>query len=220
MLYKKFKENLHAVNIDGEITIFDTKSNIFYFFDQNKTQQILSFLEGNKFTEKYIDITLFEDSKSKSIIPTFNNIEGIDNYSWANVNHFLTHPHINIKPLEKIEIWMLYIFFFIGKNHFINQKLKIIKFIKKNNKLQSDPSYCNAIGSYIHKISNRLPFNMKCLEFSLILSTYLLLKKYDCTFKVGIQKYDFLSHAWVEVDNQPIADMPNLSHRLAIIFEI
>ncbi|WP_431604991.1 lasso peptide biosynthesis B2 protein [Acinetobacter nosocomialis] len=115
---------------------------------------------------------------------------------------------------------MLYIFLFIGKDYFINQKLNLIKKIKKSKKLEHNPTYCRAIGNYIHKISNKLPFNMKCLEYSLILSTFLLLKQYDCTFKIGIQKYDFLSHAWVEVDNQPIADMPNLSYRLAVIFEI
>jgi len=220
MLYRKLKENLHAVNINGEITIFDKKSNVFYFFDETQTQQILNFLDGKDLLEKKIDESLFEKSESKYIIPYFKNIEGIDNYSWANVNHFRTHEDIDIKFLDKVELLMLYFFLFIGKDYFINQKLNLIKKIKKSKKLKHDLTYCKAIGNYIHKISNKLPFNMKCLEYSLILSTYLLLKQYDCTFKIGIQKYDFLSHAWVEVDSQPIADMPDLSYRLAVIFEI
>lgn len=222
MNYRKLKKNYHAVLTDREITIFDTKSNQFYFFDEIQSNNILEIINGKKdFFQNNCEMNLFEKSYEKYQIPIFNNIEGIDNYSWANARHFLVHEDTFISLSDKFQIIIIYFFILIGKDFFIHEKLNLIKKLKKNKKnLSLNIAYSRSAGNFIHKISNKLPFNLKCFEYSLILSIFLLLNNYDCKFKIGIQKYDFLSHAWIEVSNQPIADMPDLSKRLAIIFEI
>ncbi|AYA02719.1 lasso peptide biosynthesis B2 protein [Acinetobacter sp. WCHAc010034] len=217
------KNDYYAISLDSEIVILDLESNCFHFLDKEQSFAMNQYInDSSSFDSKLDDyLFLFEKNIKSSEIVRYNDIEGIDNYSWADVSHFVKNDDKDISFHDKIFIIIIYCIFFTGKNYFFKQKINLLKFLKKNSKcVNKDFGYVNSAASFIHKVSSKLPFDLKCLENSLILAYFLTLKKYDFNLKIGIQKYDFLSHAWVEVDDVVISDMPDLSDKLAIILKI
>ncbi|HGY8158596.1 TPA: lasso peptide biosynthesis B2 protein, partial [Escherichia coli] len=59
-----------------------------------------------------------------------------------------------------------------------------------------------------------------CLEFSLVLFDMLVSRKISPTLFIGFQRYDFLSHAWLEIDNEVVADQDNLKTKLTPIIRV
>ncbi|WP_171257959.1 lasso peptide biosynthesis B2 protein [Acinetobacter gyllenbergii] len=217
------KNNYYAVNLDGEIVILDLKANYFHFLDIEQSLEIEKYMNGLVSVNSKLDdyLFLFEKNSILSKIVKYDDIEGIDNYSWSDVSHFVKNNNQDINILDKVSIIILYCILFTGKNYFFKQKVNLLKLLKKNTKyFNKDLDYANAAASFIHKVSSKLPFDLKCLENALILAYFLALKKHDFNLKIGIQKYDFLSHAWIEVDDVVVSDMPDLSARLAIILKI
>lgn len=217
------KNDYYAINLDGEMVILDLKSNCFHFLDKEQTVAMDNYINGSStFDSKLDDYTfLFDRFLKSSPIVKYNNIEGIDNYSWSDVSHFINKDVQDINIKDKISIVIIYCILFTGKDYFFKQKINLLKLLKKNTKLvNNNLDYVNSAANFIHKVSSKLPFNLKCLENSLILAYFLTFKKYDFNLKIGVQKYDFLSHAWIEVDDIVISDMPDLSHKLAIILKV
>lgn len=217
------KKDYYAINLDGEMVILDLKSNCFHFLDKEQTVAMDNYINGScTFDSKLDDYTfLFDRFLKSSPIVKYNNIEGIDNYSWSDVSHFINKDVQDIDIKDKISIVIIYCILFTGKDYFFKQKINLLKFLKKNTKLvNNNLDYVNSAANFIHKVSSKLPFNLKCLENSLILAYFLTFKKYNFNLKIGIQKYDFLSHAWIEVDDIVVSDMPDLSHKLAIILKV
>lgn len=217
------KNDYYAINLDGEIVILDLNSNCFHFLDEEQTIAMDNYINGSStFDSKLDDYTfLFDKSLKSSNIVKYNNIEGIDNYSWSDVSHFINKDIQDIHIKDKFYIVIIYCILFTGKDYFFKQKINLLKFLKKNTKnVNNNLDYVNSAANFIHKVSSKLPFNLKCLENSLILAYFLTFKKYNFNLKIGVQKYDFLSHAWIEVDNIVVSDMPDLSKKLAIILAI
>lgn len=217
------KNDYYAINLDGEMVILDLKSNSFHFLDKEQTVAMDNYINGSStFDSKLDDYTfLFDRFLNSSPIVKYNNIEGIDNYSWSDVSHFINKDVQDINIKDKIYIVIIYCILFTGKDYFFKQKINLLKLLKENTKLvNKNLDYVNSAANFIHKVSSKLPFNLKCLENSLILAYFLTFKKYDFNLKIGVQKYDFLSHAWIEVDDIVISDMPDLSHKLAIILTV
>lgn len=217
------KNDYYAINLDDEMVILDLKSNCFHFLDQEQTVAMYNYINGSGTVDSKLDdyIFLFDSSLKTSDIIKYNNIEGVDNYSWSDVSHFIDKDVQDINIQDKISIIIIYCILFTGKNYFFKQKINLLKFLKKNTKLvNNDLDYVNSAANFIHNVSSKLPFDLKCLENSLILAYFLTFKKYEFNLKVGIQKYDFLSHAWIEVNNIVVSDMPDLSKKLAVILKI
>ncbi len=64
------------------------------------------------------------------------------------------------------------------------------------------------------------PFRFECLEFSLAMRCYASLHSWkNMRLYLGIQRFPFIAHAWVELGGEPIGDDPLLRNRAAIIFE-
>ncbi|QNX08973.1 lasso peptide biosynthesis B2 protein [Acinetobacter seifertii] len=217
------RNDYYAINLDGEIVILDLRSNCFHFLDKEQTVAMDNYVNGSStFDSKLDDYTfLFDKSLKSSNIIKYDDIEGIDNYSWSDVSHFINKDVQDINIKDKIFIVIIYFILFTGKDYFFKQKINLLKFLKKNTKVvNNNLDYVNSAANFIHHISSRLPFNLKCLENSLILAYFLTFKKYNFNLKIGVQKYDFLSHAWIEVDDIVVSDMPDLSKKLAIILAI
>lgn len=65
------------------------------------------------------------------------------------------------------------------------------------------------------------PFRFECLEFATTLRSFAEIKRIkNVKLCIGIQRFPFLSHAWVEHSGVPINDESFLSERAAVIFEI
>ncbi|WP_269745690.1 lasso peptide biosynthesis B2 protein [Erwinia typographi] len=57
-------------------------------------------------------------------------------------------------------------------------------------------------------------------EFSLSLFDMLVARNIRPALFIGFQRYDFISHAWLEIDNIVIADSDNLKKRLTPIISV
>jgi len=55
-----------------------------------------------------------------------------------------------------------------------------------------------------------LPGRYRCLERSLVLYSTLITLGYVPTLRIGATVHGFRAHAWVEIDGQPINDVPDL----------
>ncbi|WP_079212814.1 lasso peptide biosynthesis B2 protein [Brucella pituitosa] len=65
------------------------------------------------------------------------------------------------------------------------------------------------------------PFRFKCLEFATALRCFAEIKQIkNVKLCIGVQRFPFLSHAWVEHAGAPINDECSLSERAAVIFEL
>lgn len=87
----------------------------------------------------------------------------------------------------------------------------------KNNK-QIDNA--EIFGQCIKFAAPFLPGKVKCLEFSLSLFDMLIARGIKAQLFIGIQRYDFLSHAWLEINNRVIADDENLKTKLTPIISV
>lgn len=219
----KIKSDFYLINLDGEIIILDLKSNCFHFLDEDQSISLDNHITLDTPLDSKLEnfSFLFDRYSKNSKIVKYNDIEGIDNYSWSDVSHFVNNNLHDISLRDKISIIIIYCILFTGKNYFFKQKINLLKYLKKKNYyVDKNLDYVNSAASFIHKISSKLPFDLKCLENSLILAYFLALKKHEFNLKIGVQKYDFLSHAWIEVDDVVISDMPDLSNKLAIILKV
>ena len=52
------------------------------------------------------------------------------------------------------------------------------------------------------------PGRAQCLERSLVLYDYLLCRGISVRMRLGVQRYPFMAHAWVEYRGVPINDVP------------
>lgn len=59
-----------------------------------------------------------------------------------------------------------------------------------------------------------------CLEISTALFLLLLKNKITAEFVIGVQKYDFIAHAWVEIENVVCGDVQSLKTNLAEIIRV
>lgn len=220
--YYKFKKDYYPIIIEDELVVLDICSNNFFFFDKNESLEILNITSSvHPFIPDHLSF-FFEKSKLSLEIIAFDEINGIDNYSWSDVKFFRKDTNLKISIYDKSLIIFLYFAFQINKNSFFKYKINLLNFIKRFLEKPSsiNINYANSAANYIHDISKYLPFRLKCLEFSFILTAFLYLKRINCTMHIGVQKYDFLSHAWVSIESDIISDSPHLSDNLAIILSI
>ncbi|WP_225927476.1 lasso peptide biosynthesis B2 protein [Pseudomonas ekonensis] len=94
---------------------------------------------------------------------------------------------------------------------------------KKSFTVPPAPAWHKSIEDYAHGIriaSLILPFKVKCLESSICIFKHAIRNDKNCDFFIGVQLFDFLSHAWVEVDGKVVADDPHLSRKLPKILTI
>ncbi|WP_259461956.1 lasso peptide biosynthesis B2 protein [Enterobacter sp. R1(2018)] len=72
----------------------------------------------------------------------------------------------------------------------------------------------------IKKAAPFLPGKVRCLEFSLTLFDMLVYRNIKPALFIGFQRYDFLSHAWIEIDNNVISDEESLRTKLTPIISV
>lgn len=61
---------------------------------------------------------------------------------------------------------------------------------------------------------------IKCLEFSLILIDMLVIRNIRPALHIGFQRYDLLSHAWLEINNNVVSEDENLKTKLTPIISV
>ena len=81
----------------------------------------------------------------------------------------------------------------------------------------SGPCDFECLMAALHRAYFFFPKKIKCLEWSAALILMGLRRNRRCNLIIGVQKYPFLAHAWVEEEGTVIGDRPELSTQLSII---
>jgi Transglutaminase-like superfamily len=71
-----------------------------------------------------------------------------------------------------------------------------------------DPRVVAAIEYAVAMGAALFPGRAQCLERSLVLYDYLRSRGIAAEMRLGIQRYPFMAHAWVEYRGEPINDVP------------
>ena len=71
-----------------------------------------------------------------------------------------------------------------------------------------DPVVVAAIEYAVAMGAALFPGRAQCLERSLVLYDYLRCRGIAAEMRLGIQRYPFMAHAWVEYRGEPINDVP------------
>ena len=71
-----------------------------------------------------------------------------------------------------------------------------------------DPAVVAAVEYAVAMGAALFPGRAQCLERSLVLYDYLRCRGIAAQMRLGIQRYPFMAHAWVEYRGEPINDVP------------
>jgi hypothetical protein len=71
-----------------------------------------------------------------------------------------------------------------------------------------DPRIVAAIEYAVAMGAALFPGRAQCLERSLVLYDYLRCRGIAAQMRLGVQRYPFIAHAWVEYRGEPINDVP------------
>lgn len=227
---KKFQltEHTHYVYTEKELIILQEKNDEFYFFSREESDNIMHFLK--KPTPENFHKEIISELISKNILKPSNSPQasiiiesgirpGIGAHQWRNIWVFRKEE---TKLIELIEATWLLIKNKALLNVFgLHYQLQRIR--KNSHKTQGDCQYHNRVKNFssaIYRAGRWLPFKTECLESSLALADYLISKKADFTLHIGIQKYSFMAHAWVNHNGQPVGDDPDINSKLHTIIKI
>lgn len=218
-----FKKQFHHVFIDYELIILDVDNDKFFFFNIEESIIIYDFLKNKKnensiFLNDFINFFLKNNFLSVDVIE-FYNLVGIDSHSWKDVKFYLNNSDGCLSFMQRIFVLCIFLIFFQIKG--MKYRVLLLKFFKKMNKKENfNLNFANNVNKFIHDLSKYSPYQLKCLEHAFILSSCLTLFGFKCNFNIGVQKYNFASHAWVDIEGDVLGDNKLLTNNLACIFKI
>lgn len=105
-----------------------------------------------------------------------------------------------------------------GKKHFEG----IVQLLRKEYRpegkyIKPQTEELNQLSALVNKACTFFYKKTKCLEWSAVFVMLALQRGWACNLVVGVSNYPFNSHAWVECDNQVIADNKSLANDMAKI---
>lgn len=223
----KFDKFAHHVIFNDEMVIFDEMNDDFIFLSDNETLSLVTTLNiGNdsiiakrlyeqgvlEKSDHYVDNKKLNYMTSKKF--------GIDNYEWRTSKKYRDTKINKSRKLYSAALLICNLSMEIIGFHKTLQIARNIRnsfFRVKKNRSDENPIH---IVSNFDVVSKFLPFKNTCLEYALTSYAVLTLLNYEPKFYIGLQKYDFLSHAWIEIDGKVIGDVPDLKDKLHIILSI
>jgi hypothetical protein len=97
------------------------------------------------------------------------------------------------------------------------KRLQKIASNAKNVEFATDIEKLNRLVVALNRTCLYFPKQIKCLEWSYCLVSMALQRRIKCNLVIGLQLPPFIAHAWVEINDNVIADSPTLPDELAII---
>jgi len=221
-----FQPHIHHILIQNQLVILDEKSDSYTIFSETQTKILI---ERNRFDDSYsamleklTTLNMITHSNTPQILITAKtNQEAIDDYSWRPIRNQIskiTRP----LPILRAGLDILRLKAQL-KRCGLGAVFNNMRLSKKHLTEKHETSCLHALESYAYDIylsSLALPFKVKCLESSICLFKRAIKNGMPCDFFIGVQLYDFLSHAWIEVNGQVVADDKNLPRKLSKILKI
>lgn len=219
---------VHAIIMHNQLILLNERNDSYTILSEYQTK---IFLEENGACDKHKEISeklarmkLIEPGHThlQNIKIADKNYEGIDNYTWR-TNRITTNkrPCLLLTARACKDLTLLK---FQLKRKGLENTLNKMRHSKKNAYSENiSPPPKTGISDYAHAIqaaSLILPFKVKCLESSICVFNYAIQSGKKCDFFIGVQLFDFLSHAWIEVDGDVILDDKDLSQKIPKILSI
>lgn len=223
-----FAEHVHHLLLNDEYILLDEVRDRYVVLDKEWSERLTLVLgdydsdpEG---AEIFLGRGLLHARKSPQFVSTVHGNFGIDNYEWRATSRF-RGDHLELTAFPPL-IFALARTYWLLKRHGLHSALEKLRQLKKK-ALSREPvrpahavRKAQAAANMIGLCAMYLPFKHQCLEAALAASMYLLSAGVSVDFKIGVQRYDFLAHAWIEVGGQVIGDDPSLPHRLPTLLAI
>ncbi|WP_434707710.1 lasso peptide biosynthesis B2 protein [Pseudomonas sp. R1-1] len=222
-----FQPHAHAILIDNQLVVLDEKRDTYLIFNESQTTTLTNgdkdCTEYNEIRHELTSLNIITDTidNATPLTKANDDYEGIDNYTWGIKRQNPRQP-FKLLPTMRACLDLLHLKLTIAFGG-LETCLASMRASKKA--LSGSPlsAWHESIESYAQGIriaSLVLPFKVKCLESSVCLFKHAMRNNKDCDFFIGVQLYDFLSHAWVEINGKVITDDPHLSRKLPKILTI
>ncbi|WP_447043737.1 lasso peptide biosynthesis B2 protein [Vreelandella sp. H-I2] len=230
-VYPKFSQYVHYVLLNGEFIILDEQGDRYVILEAPTSLELeLALMEGNEqsaLVQELLNVGLLElSSQRQSIRRVIAQEHGIGDYEWRFARQFhqaVSVKWMNLRALQTL-LWIKTLLSTRGFHTAMNS-LRALKAAQAHSiRIPTETSehnrICACAANAIAEVALWVPYRVECLEFSMSLSRLLLSLGVCTTFRIGVQRYDFLSHAWVEVEGKVLGDDPSLPERMCPIVEI
>lgn len=231
MKYFNFRDYVHHIFVRNEFLILDEISDRYYLLDENDSAELILVLSND--WSGYQNINLKSDAIKK----------------WINrglIKEVPNEPKINFISQEAVGLGSYSAEIEIPSTAFRPSTLRCLKYVLalciaslavKFFSLHHILNFCRKIKlnaicidddlDKMQEIINQTklaalycPLKAKCLERSVVAYLIARSKKISCTLCIGAQRYDFLSHCWIELDGNPIGERSSLKSMLPTLLKI
>lgn len=221
-----FKPYIHHVHINNEITILDEISDRYILLSEEQSRLLEKYMstgEENSLGKELNSSGIIWNKPGISLSDNSDSPEGIGLYSWDScmIPSSLFTSLIYL-PESIIRIFMvrkrLHLHGLHGCLQHCRNRLDLLKKMDYHPDKEADKA--ETLGQCIKYASPFFPGKVKCLEFSLSLFDMLTARGIKSQLFIGFQRYDFLSHAWLEINNKVISDDEKLKTKLTPIISV
>ncbi len=221
-----FKPYVHHVHINNEVTILDEISDRYILLSEEQSRLLEKYMKNNEENSLGTELKragIIWSKSGMSLSVSSASPEGVGLYSWeSNVIASFSLTRLLYLPEAIIRIITVRKRLHLNGLHGCLQHCRntLKSTDKKDFKNNKQIDNAEIFGQCIKFAAPFLPGKVKCLEFSLSLFDMLIARGIKAQLFIGIQRYDFLSHAWLEINNRVIADDENLKTKLTPIISV
>ncbi|MBR2515495.1 MAG: lasso peptide biosynthesis B2 protein [Halomonas sp.] len=230
-VYPKFNQYVHYVLLNGEFIILDEQEDRYVILEAPTSLELeMALMEGNEqsaLVQELLNAGILElSSQRQSIRRVTVQEHGIGDYEWRFARQFHQTASVKWMSFRALQtlLWIKTLLSTRGFHSAMNS-LRALKATQAHSihlpiESSEHNRICACAATAIAEAALWMPYRVECLEYSMSLSRLLLSLGVCPTFRIGVQRYDFLSHAWVEVGGKVLGDDPNLPDRMCSIVEI
>lgn len=206
--YLNFSPSVLHVLAHNEFVLLDSRSNRFMLFDEHSSREIVDGMSGIGMTR------LVEELKAEGVLvacvarPRINRsgAPGLDDFTWSeSMRHKASHHYSKPSTTQ-----VLAAFLTLAR---VCLMLKVVSLFRALKKTCSAGVPCTPMPDVVDREISALlravqwfPWKVACLQFSLALRARLARHGLFGTVEIGVQKYTFMAHAWLELDSQPVGE--------------
>lgn len=206
--FLRFASWILHVLADGELVLLDARSNEFVLFDRNASRELVDAIEGRDLSPLAERLCAEGTLQHALSMPRLNrsHARGLDDFTWSESIRYKARHHAGSPSACEVLTAGLT----LAKICFLLKCVSLFRLLKSSHgrAFSEDPAKATLdreIGALV-RAARWLPCKVACLEFSLALRERLARHGVNGTVEIGVQKYSFMAHAWLEVNGQPLGE--------------
>ncbi|MCW2292385.1 hypothetical protein M2262_002435 [Pseudomonas sp. BIGb0408] len=223
----RFARYVHHSHLNGEVTILDEINDRYILLDQDQTTALsVSMTSGitDSFVRQLVLEKILQLAEGECLKPNSTKEGGAGLLDWSSGTYENSITRHSLKTLFKAALALCSSVYLLKRKGFHGclQACRNYKVYPQSKEIdrQCQMDHANRILAAIKFVAPALPFRCKCMEASIAL--YLLLRREGLQpeLNIGYQRYDFLSHAWVEIQGVAVdtgdASVSNMTKILSL----